>query len=201
MKKFSLKSFVITGLFGISNSVIGTLFLSYPLLYLFVMVQKTNQIVNLSVSTVMSNYWQLLWYLIWPFERKLQMTNFPTSPGAAEHFYECKLLFQLALTVFIIQLVIFGYEKYKKAPSTIYLTKAGALIFMILPVALLPFAMTNFDSFFVIFHHLLFNNNNWLFNPMTDPVINILTEGFFAGCFAIAGIIYELYFAQFMLKK
>lgn len=201
MKKFSLKSFIITGLFGLSNSVIGALFLSYPLLYLFVLVQKTNQIVNLSISTVMTNYWQLLWYLIWPFQQKLQMTNFSTSPGAAEHFYECKLLFQLALTVFIIQLVILGYEKYKKTASVVYLSKAGALIFMILPVAVLPFAMANFDSFFVVFHQLLFNNTNWMFNPMTDPIINILTEGFFAGCFAVAGIIYELYFAQFMLKK
>lgn len=72
---------------------------------------------------------------------------------------------------------------------------------MILPVIVLPFALMNFDEFFISFHHLLFNNNDWLFNPTTDPIINVLTEEFFAGCFAIGGIIYELYFSCFILAK
>ncbi|MDK7326346.1 lipoprotein intramolecular transacylase Lit, partial [Lactobacillus mulieris] len=55
--------------------------------------------------------------------------------------------------------------------------------------------------FFVTFHHMIFHNNNWLFNPLTDPIINVLTEGFFAACFSIFGIIYELYFARFLLNK
>ena len=57
----------------------------------------------------------------------------------------------------------------------------------------------NFDSFFITFHHLLFNNSNWLFDPATDPIIDVLSEGFFAACFAVAGIIYELYYARFLL--
>ena len=72
---------------------------------------------------------------------------------------------------------------------------------MILPVVILPFAITNFDSFFVVFHHLLFSNTNWLFDPNLDPIINILTEGFFASCFAVAGIIYELFFAAKLIQK
>ena len=72
---------------------------------------------------------------------------------------------------------------------------------MILPIVVLPFALTNFDSFFRAFHTLIFHNSNWLFDPETDPVINVLTEGFFAACFAVGGVIYELYFARFLLDK
>ena len=72
---------------------------------------------------------------------------------------------------------------------------------MILPVVVLPFALANFDTFFITFHKIIFNNNNWLFDPTTDPIINILTEDFFAACFAVAGMIYELYFAHFLVRK
>ncbi|HCM13569.1 MAG TPA: TIGR01906 family membrane protein, partial [Lachnospiraceae bacterium] len=48
----------------------------------------------------------------------------------------------------------------------------------------------DFDTSFVIFHKLLFfNNNDWLFNPVTDPVINILPETYFLHC-ALAIILF-----------
>ena len=132
---------------------------------------------------------------------KLQMSNFPTSSSAARHFYECKLLFELAIIVFVVGLLILIFLKMRKRMSYIYISRTTALIFMILPVIILPFALMNFDEFFIAFHHLLFNNGDWLFNPATDPIINVLTEEFFAGCFATGGIIYELYFSCFILSK
>ena len=129
------------------------------------------------------------------------MSDFPTSPSAARHFYECKLLFELAIIVFIVGLIILIFLKMRKRMNYIYISKTTALIFMILPVIILPFALMNFDEFFISFHHLLFNNSDWLFDPTTDPIINVLTEEFFAGCFATGGIIYELYFSCFILTK
>lgn len=149
----------------------------------------------------MKNYSQLLGYLLFPFKGKLEMSNFPTSPNAARHFYECKLLFELAIIVFIIGVLVLLFLRMRKRLYYIHISKTIALIFMILPVIILPFALMNFDEFFISFHHLLFNNNDWLFDPRTDPIINVLTEEFFAGCFAIGGIIYELYFSYFILRK
>ena len=63
-------------------------------------------------------------------------------------------------------------------------------------------AALDFNRAFVVFHALFFpGKDNWLFDPATDPVINVLTEGFFASCFAVGGAIYELYLARFLLKK
>ena len=119
-------------LFAVSSSVIGAIVASWPLLFIFMIVQKTYETVHMSLFKV---------------------------------------------------------------------DKSVALILLLLPIIIFPFAVTNFDSFFVIFHHILFNNSDWLFDPNTDPIINVLTEGFFASCFAVAGVIYELYFAEKLLRK
>lgn len=188
-------------LFAVSSSVVGAIVASWPLLFIFMLVQKTYETVHMSLLKVMHNYNQLLFYLVWPFKKRLRMDNFPTSPDAAEHFAECKHLFVFTVIVFIVCLAMYFIFKKQRKKALLNLDKSVALIFLLLPIVIFPFAVTNFDSFFVVFHHILFNNSNWLFNPSTDPIINVLTEGFFASCFAVAGIIYELYFAEKLLRK
>lgn len=187
--------------FAITSSVIGTIVASWPLLLVFLVVQKSYKTVNLSIGQVMHNYNQLMWYLIWPFKRKLKMSNLPTSVMAAQHFADVKKLFVLAVIAFLCCLVIFIWARRQKK-RMLKLSKVWALLFLLLPIVILPFALTNFDNFFISFHHLFFaGSNTWLFDPATDPIINVLSEGFFASCFAVGGIIYELYFASKLLQR
>ena len=188
-------------LFGISSSIVGAIIASWPLLFIFVLLQKTNELVHLSIFKVMHNYNQLMFYLLNPFKTVLKMDDFSTSKNAAEHFADCKNLFVFTFIIFIFCLIIYVIAKKTKNRTWLKLDKTWALLFLILPVVILPFAITNFDSFFVVFHHFLFSNTNWLFDPNLDPIINILTEGFFASCFAVAGIIYELFFAAKLIQK
>ncbi len=45
------------------------------------------------------------------------------------------------------------------------------------------YAATDFDRFFTVFHSVFFpGKDNWLFDPATDPIINILPEVFFRNC-------------------
>lgn len=200
-KKNNILTIIYHFIFAVSSSVVVTLVASWPLLFVFVLVQKTNKTVNLSVSQVMHNYNQLLWYLTWPFKRKLKMQNLPTSRMAAEHFADVKKLFVLAIVAFICCIVIYFWSKHHNK-KILRLDKIWALLFLLMPVVVLPFALANFDNFFITFHHLFFaGSNTWLFDPATDPIINVLTEGFFASCFAIAGISYELYFANKLLQR
>lgn len=188
-------------LFGLSSSIVGALIASWPLLLVFMLVQKTNEIVHLSVFQVMHNYNELMWYLLWPFQDQLRMSNFSTSVNAAKHFADCKRLFILSVLVLVFCLILNLWAKKTKNKSWLTLDKTWTLIFIILPIVVLPFAITNFDSFFIYFHEMFFANTNWLFDPVKDPIINVLTEGFFAACFAVAGIIYELFFAERLLSK
>lgn len=187
--------------FALSASIVGAIVFSWPLLFIFVTVQKTYQIVNMSVLKVMHNYNQLMLYLLWPFKNKLQMDNFPTSKSAAEHFADVKRLLILAVLVFIICLVIYIIAKKRNEEELLKISQIEAWIFLLLPIIILPFAIMNFDSFFIFFHHLFFTNSNWLFDPNTDPIINVLTEEFFASCFGVFGIIYELYFINKIVHK
>lgn len=200
-KKSNILTIIYHFIFAVSSSVVVTLVASWPLLFVFVLVQKTNKTVNLSVSQVMHNYNQLLWYLTWPFKHELKMQNLPTSRMAAQHFADVKKLFVLAIVAFICCLVIYFWSKHHNK-KILRLDKIWALLFLLMPIVVLPFALANFDNFFITFHHLFFaGSNTWLFDPATDPIINVLTEGFFASCFAIAGISYELYFANKLLQR
>lgn len=38
----------------------------------------------------------------------------------------------------------------------------------------------NFDRYFVVFHHLFFDNDLWILDPAKDNLINLLPEGFFS---------------------
>lgn len=200
-KKNTILTILYHFIFAITSSVIGTIVASWPLLLVFLVVQKSYKTVNLSIGQVMHNYNQLMWYLIWPFKRKLKMSNLPTSVMAAQHFADVKKLFVLAVIAFLCCLVIFIWARRQKK-RMLKLSKVWALLFLLLPIVILPFALTNFDNFFISFHHLFFaGSNTWLFDPATDPIINVLSEGFFASCFAVGGIIYELYFASKLLQR
>ncbi|TSO25957.1 TIGR01906 family membrane protein [Lactobacillus sp. LL6] len=187
--------------FALTVSVVGAIIISWPLLLISVLLQKTYNLVNLSVSKVMSNYNQLMWYLIWPFDRKLRMNDFPTSTNAAEHFADVKKLFLMVIVVFIVCLVVWILAIKKHELTIFTLDRSWTIALLLLPLIVLPFALINFDSFFVLFHHMFFSNSNWLFDPETDPIINVLTEEFFAACFAVGGLIYELFFIKKLLHK
>ena len=46
-------------------------------------------------------------------------------------------------------------------------------------VALAALISTDFTKYFTTFHHIFFDNDDWLLNPKTDLLINIVPEGFF----------------------
>jgi len=53
----------------------------------------------------------------------------------------------------------------------------GLLLGGIVGLALL--AAMDFTKYFTYFHLLFFNNNDWMLDPDTDLLINIVPEGFF----------------------
>ena len=60
-----------------------------------------------------------------------------------------------------------------------------------MPVLFGFFMLIGFDQFFIAFHGLFFNNDAWLFNPLTDPIINALPEAYFMHCFILFFVLLE----------
>ncbi|GAB2024613.1 TIGR01906 family membrane protein [Lactovum odontotermitis] len=181
--------FGLTLVWKVAFSVTATVLLSIPLFGLDIGWEKLTDVAGMSSGRLMHNYLVLMEYLLNPFRTKLKMPDFPDSAGALKHFGEVKVLFLLVLilTLVLIPIVIKFYREHLQI-----LFHRGIIIAMVLPVLLALFAATvGFDSFFVLFHQILFRDTTWLFDPATDPIINVLTDTFFMYCFIIFAIIYE----------
>lgn len=159
--------------------------------------------VGLSHETIMENYFILLEYLHFPWVNELVMPDFQTSASGAFHFYEVKQLFYLNYFVLFVSLPCsILYLRRLKTKKQLFLLKRPSFIAVWIPIGLLAFLAISFDYMFILFHKLLFDNDAWLFNPATDPIINVLTQEFFMFCFIFAFILIEAFFiAGYFLGK
>lgn len=151
-------------------------------------------------TTLLKNFDQLMAFLNNPFVHTLALPDFPMSSAGRGHFIDVKKLFMLnyvVLLVTIIPAVVF-LVKLKKQRSLWRLIRPFQWG-MGIPVILGFLMATSFDRFFVTFHELFFQNDDWLFNPLTDPIINVLPEEFFMHCFILAFVLLELCFLALVL--
>lgn len=119
-----------------------------------------------------------------PFNReKLSFPTLPSSESAISHFEEAKVLFNLFFILGTAGLIgaVASIIVYRRKKNFKYLL-VSAITVVVLPLAVGIFALIDFDAFFVLFHKLAFNNDDWIFNPATDPIIRLLPESFFEKC-------------------
>lgn len=160
--------------------------------------------VGITFNQIMENYYVLLKYLHFPWIRTLSLPNFPVSASGAFHFYEVKRLFYVNYALLFASLIgtIFYLRKLKQINGFWRLIQPFKIAIFVPFVLLLILAM-DFDWMFVMFHELLFNNDAWLFNAATDPIILVLPQEFFMYCFLLAFILIETSFigGYFYYKK
>lgn len=152
-------------------------------------------VAGVSLDTLLKNYDVLMRYLNDPFVKELTMPDFPSSVSGAFHFYEVKRLFLLAYGILAATVIpsIF-YLRHLKKTKRFWTFKQPFFLAAAVPV-LIGFLMAlGFDRFFIAFHELFFNNDDWLFDPRTDPIINVLPEQYFMHCFILFFVLIELFF-------
>lgn len=196
--KQQVRSILTTLLFiltSLSLAIITTL-LTSPIIY-----RLANQFfhwqdqVGISQESLLDNYQRMIDYLIFPAYTALELPDFSFSTGGLQHFAEVKLLFQLTMVVGIVCIILSGFTIYhlrhrkRKVPYLKYWLK-GAFV---LPLLLLFVFFIAFDQVFISFHHLLFRNDLWLFDPLTDPIIQVLPQFFFMILFIVTIIYYAIY--------
>lgn len=152
---------------------------------------------DISNSGLSKEYIHMIDYLINPLVRNLKFYYFDASAAGLEHFADVKQLFLINNIVLIVSFIL---KKILKIKLTFY--KTDALITIMVPIILGIIATLDFDDFFVMFHKLLFTNSNWLFDPVTDPIINVLPEVFFEQLIVIAILIFEILIIKgYVVKK
>lgn len=156
---------------------------------------KILEYVSIDKATLLKNFDQLMSYLNNPFNHTLQLSDFTSSKSGAFHFYEVKRLFLLCYGILVVTVIpsslfVFRLVKAKRVWRLIRPFQWG----MIIPVFFGVLMAGGFDRFFVAFHGVFFNNDDWLFDPVTDPIINVLPEQYFMHSFILFFILLELFF-------
>lgn len=176
-------------LFFISFAVILLLqadFFYYNCIDIFHLEEKTG----LSKHIIMDNYRALMDYCSPLYKGPLRFKTLPSSASGLSHFEDSKIIFTAMYLLFFITLLLLTIiiiRKRKEKKNDYLLTSAITILFVPCIIGL-PTAI-NFRYTFNLFHKLLFRNNDWLFDPRTDPIINLLPQEYFKYCAVIIVIV------------
>ena len=159
---------------------------------------------QLTMAQMQANYDRIIEYSLFPWVRELHLETLPMSYAGAQHFAEAKDIFQLFVQGGLIALVVavvLGSWLWRRHRSTGFLT-AGAIIALVTPLMLAVPLAIDFDRAFVVFHEIAFDNELWIFDPRTDPIIDYLPEALFMrNAFAILVVMIVLSVAAIMVGR
>ena len=203
---------ILIAVFTIGVSTIITL--KFKFIYSY-SIDKYNlvEVGKISKEMLIKDFNTLINYLQNPFIKKLQFINFPMSLNGEFHFYEVKKIFlyiyAITIIITLFFLTVFLYNKISGKSGTIYkVLNYGANSLICIIVGIVGIISINFSKAFIIFHKIFFNNDYWIFDERTDPIINVLPEDVFK-LYALAIITlislfiigYKIYFYKKSFKK
>lgn len=166
----------------IGISVVGTLAFR-PLYYHDMKVLGISEYTGLPEEEIRENYDALIDYNMAWKDGDLKFPTLPMSETGRIHFEEVKEIFDIFkyLAVFgsILGAVGIGFMAKKKEYRYLKMT---AIVSCGLPVILGILVAMFWDKVFVIFHKLFFDNDYWIFDYRTDPIILLLPDEFFMHC-------------------
>lgn len=169
-------------LFIIGCSVVGTLAFR-PLYYRDMEALEIAEYSGYTEEEIRQNYDALIDYNL-PFsDGELSFPTLPMSETGKIHFEEVKDIFDI-FKYFALAGGVFGgigIAFMAKRKEIRYL-KMTAVLSCGLPIVLGVLVGVFWDKVFVIFHELFFNNDYWIFDYRTDPIILLLPDEFFMHC-------------------
>ncbi|WP_310605385.1 TIGR01906 family membrane protein [Anaerosporobacter sp.] len=180
----------------LTNILIGILFTLFFISISVIVVLNTrsiyyNNITNFELEkyssldreTIIENYDALIDYCSPFYQGKLEFPSLPASESGISHFEETKVIFvsfyYIAAITGVLLLCIILYKKRRR--NTSYL-RTSAITIIVLPAIVGIATALNFEKTFILFHKLVFRNDDWMFDPATDPIIDLLPEEFFMYC-------------------
>jgi len=188
-----LISALILMLFIISFSVVLSLNFR-PLYYNLIEPLQLEEISGLPREEIKANYNALISYNAIFNRDELRFINLSMSENGRIHFEEVRVIFvviqYLCIAAFIVSLGLIIYHRRKRLKHN-YL-RLTAIFTIFIPLILGGLITLNWDKFFVTFHEIFFNNDYWIFDARTDPIILLLPDTFFLysaiGILIVAGI-------------
>lgn len=165
---------------SLSISLMLTAYSSQYIYPSFVKYFHLNDLVGLTVEEVTISYQDIISFLLIPKGQAFHLSYFKSSPQAIVHFEDVKVLFML---MGILGLVAFLCVFILKPRLTLKRHRVELKQYfnmgLVLPLVALSCVVFFFDKIFLFFHEIFFQNDYWLFDPATDPIILVLPQSFF----------------------
>lgn len=191
-------------IFFITSSIKFTLV--FKPLYLFdVNILNIEKNSNMNLNDINKNYDYIIKFLTHKKYKEFSLPTLPVSKNGSVHFQEVKNIFITIDYLFYISLILsilfMSINLYLGTDTFNYLKWSSICLILLSTIFIIPFIVT-FNKSFNFVHKILFNNNYWIFDPNTDPIIKILPEPFFLHCiiFLISLLIINS-FILFLLYK
>jgi len=182
-KRYSLVSNIILAtilsFLIISSSVVFTLNFR-PLYYFDINYLNIPESSGLSEEIIKANYDALIDYNSIFHSGRLEFPSLIMSESGEVHFIEVKNIFVAVQILFIITLILsIAGIIYQRRQKDFQYLKYTAVLTLAIPAVLGAVIGLNWEKSFVVFHQIFFNNDYWIFDAVTDPVITILPDTFF----------------------
>lgn len=120
------------------------------------------------------------------------------TESEAAHFADCKVLFNLnfwaLISSSVVTLTLFLLNRFNvitlQSPWGHKAYFWGGVIALALPVVLIILILcVGFDAAFTAFHSIFFpGKTDWVFNPKTEQIIQVMPEEFFLNCAIIIAV-------------
>lgn len=197
-----IKQFLSLAVFGIvlnvavlCLSVALTIASASSVYYIYNLFIPLYRKVGLSFDALMLNFNYMIRYIVNPFSGKFALLNFSSSPEGAVHFEDVQKLVVTSLLVGVIVGAIFltKYWPTNNRNKWVNMRRSQLISWSkALPIVVSLIVALFFDRFFVVFHELLFSNDYWVFDPLKDPIINVLPATYFMIVILLALLYYEM---------
>lgn len=152
-----------------------------------------GEVTGLTRSQMHAEYMRMINYIQNPFNHSLKFEYFLSSNAGLQHFKDVRhlVMFNNLMMVIFVPLTIFCLWRLTKKSLT-WLLITPIKVVVSLSLVIIAMMLINFEQVFIFFHELLFRNRDWIFDPNSDPVINMLPDTFFLECF---GLFFGLFLA------
>jgi integral membrane protein (TIGR01906 family) len=139
---------------------------------------------GLSAEVLMDNYKRVISYVQNPFDKELVLNKLSMSNFGRIHFFEVKriFIFLYIISIIFIGIMIFKIVTNKNKDLGKRLIKSfnnSVNIIVLILISISTGVVIDFSKTFYFFHKIFFRNDYWIFDPVSDPIINALPEELF----------------------
>ncbi len=154
-----------------------------PLYYADIYLLNLTETTGRTYDDIRANYDALIDYNSLFNNETLSFPSCDISETGRIHFEEVKVIFDIfgKTAIFTLILTIVAFLFIRRRGYYLWFKLAG-ILGIVVPIVLGLMVAINWEYVFITFHHLAFDNDYWLFDETTDPIITLLPDTFFMHC-------------------